>query len=225
MNQQHPSSQSETDSNKREKTIVEKHIEFFAKKNGDLTTESMEQGHYCQHITKYVTLKQRAINNMMGNQPHNVETLSKIRNPASTGIWRQNGTFDEEQFQKLISRGFMYKGKRIIMKRHFMDHLKERHGHTDFGLACRIFLVVPVSWKRVTQGSIDELFEYYGNVRYKGQNAFTEEKLRDFYTNPEKVMLRRIHKLKNINPPPKACAKSDKDAAHQGIKCDKANNR
>jgi len=215
MNQHQSTCKKNTDTAIKENSVVKKHIEFFAKKNGDLTTESMEQGHYCQHITKNVTLKQRAINNMMGDQPHNVETLSNIRNPASTGIWRQDGTFDETQFKKLVSRGFMYKGNRIITKQHFMDHLKERHGNADFGLACRIFFVIPVSWKRVTQGSIDELFEYYGNVRYKGQNAFTKEKLYDFYTNPTKVMLRRVHKLKDKIPPAKANAESDKKTAFQ----------
>lgn len=178
--------------------IVREHIKFFSDPDGEITPESIKNNHTVQCIYKGVSVKTRAICNIMGDMPHNVETLEKTINPASSGIWRPDGTFDKDEFDKLASRG-AYSGalgyKRIITKQHFLDHLQERHGQKNTGIACYIFKFVPVSWRRISNGSVDELFEYYGDVVVNNEKAFTEKRLREFYTNPNKVMMERIERL------------------------------
>ena len=205
--------------------VVKSHIEFFADDKGNLTTESMNNGHYDQGINGLtVKLKSRAIHNMMDNsnnfnfrgkrrlsndtnyhkcpfkRPHNVATLLRITNPARTGIWNVDGTFNQTVFDQLVDRSDIQQigkdgsGEKIIMKKHFMEHLKERRQGKELGNACHIFKFVPVSWTRVTQGSIDELFEYFSDIIFDGEKAFTESRLREFYTNPAKLMRQRKQK-------------------------------
>ena len=188
-----------------ERNPVREHIRYFAEKNGQITPQSMKDAYNSQCIYKGVSLKVRAICNIMGEKPHNVETLEKTQNPSSSGIWKSDGTFDKEQFDKLVSYGYISSengSKRVITKQNFMDYLKERHGNKNTGTACHIFNFIPVSWNRITNGSIDELFEYFGNIMFNDEKAFTEDKLLEFYTNPNNVMNERIKKLeesKKIN--------------------------
>jgi len=171
--------------------VVNGHVSFFAKNDGSLTWDSIEEGHHCQDITKGVNLKTRAIQNMMYGQPHNVDIICKKENPASTGIWNVDGTFNQEVFDSIVDRGIVIDGKTIITKQMFWDHLQERHGDKSLGNACNVFLIVPVPWKKVTEGSINELFAYYADTTYNGEPAFTKERLYEFYTNPNKCMKER----------------------------------
>jgi hypothetical protein len=68
--------------------IVKNHVDFFAEDDGMLTDFSMETGHISQHIEKGVSLKIRAIKNMLSerNLPQTAEALCTIENPARTGI-------------------------------------------------------------------------------------------------------------------------------------------
>ena len=181
------------------KNPVMEHISFFSDKEGQVTSESMISAHNSQCIYKGVWLKTLAICNLMGQNPHNKLTVSKLINPTSTGIWKSDGTFDEEMFGKLMERGVIsseHDNNRIITKKHFMEHLDDNKNYRNNNvIACYILKFIPVSWKRITNGSIDELFEYYGNVIYEGGKAFTEQKLFEFYTNPNKVMKERCEQL------------------------------
>jgi hypothetical protein len=172
--------------------IVREHIKFFSEQDGTVTSESIKKGHHSQCIFKGVSIKARAICSIMGDNPHNVATLEQTINPSSTGIWSADGTFDKNEFDKLVARSARYSAygyKRIITKENFLEHLEERHGKKNTGLACYILKFIPVSWKRITNGSIDELFEYYGDVTLSsGDKAFTEERLYAFYTDPNKLM-------------------------------------
>jgi hypothetical protein len=177
------------------KQVVYGHVNFFAEKDGKLTWDSIESGHHCQRITSGVSLKTRAIENMMGDNPHTVDTITKLENPASTGIWNKDGTFNQDVFNQLtknyINRG---DGKQIITKQMFWDHLNERHQKKDFGNACHVFYVIPVPWTKVTEGSIDELFKYYADTTHSNEPAFTIERLYEFYTNPTKCMSQLVQK-------------------------------
>lgn len=191
--------------------IVKKHIEYFANKDGLLTDESMRKGHTCQYINKGVGLKIRAIKNMMGKCPHMVDTLLDIVNPARTGIWNIDGTFNEKVFNEvekytIISNIFHKKNSKkrclieikIITKKGMMEYLESIYLQKgDLGNACRICYVIPVSWERVTQGSIDELFEYYSDIYYNGERALTISRLREFYTDPVGIMKKREIFLKD----------------------------
>jgi len=173
--------------------IVEEHIKYFATKEDILTTHSMCAGHYIQNISDGVRLKARTIKNMMCPYAKTVETLKGIENPASTGFWRSDGTFNEEDFNKFVE------GKTLIMKQHFIDYLKEKHGDINHGNACHIYYFIPVSWQRITKGSIDELFLYYADTTHNNKPAFTIQKLKEFYTNPNKVMdQRKMNVLKSF---------------------------
>lgn len=192
--------------------IVKKHVEYFANSDGTLTDKSMRDGHDKQEISKGVGLKMRAIKNMMEKCPHTISTLLNIENPARTGIWNIDGTFNEEVFKKVEeysttisymtrktnSRKRSRREIKIITKKGMMAYLESVYTQIgDTGNACRVFYVVPVSWKRVTQGSIDELFEYYSDIYYGGKRALTISRLREFYTDPVGLMKKREKFLKD----------------------------
>ena len=192
--------------------IVKKHIEYFANKDSSLTDESMRNGHDKQDISKGVGLKIRAIKNMMVRCPHTVGTLLDIENPARTGIWNTDGTFNEKVFKqveeystkisymtrKTNSRKRSRREIKIITKKGMMAYLESVYTKNgDTGNACRVFYVVPVSWKRITQGSIDKLFEYYSDIYYGGERALTIPRLREFYTDPVGLMKKREKFLKD----------------------------
>ena len=186
--------------------IVKKHVDFFAEDNGELTDFSMKVGHVSQRIEKGVSLKIRAIKNMLSkrNLPQTSEALCTIENPARTGIWNIDGTFNEDVFNEISSKAINVVGKhtgrkkRVVTKQIILDFLKDKYKKAvdKIGNACNIFFVIPVNWKRVTKGSIDELFEYYSDCNYKGEKTLTVERLREFYTNPSELMNKKLDKNK-----------------------------
>ena len=182
--------------------IVKNHVDFFAEGDGMLTNISMEAGHISQRIEKGVSLKIRAIKNMLSerNLPQTAEALCTIENPARTGIWNTDGTFNEDIFNEITSKAKNVVGKhtgmkkRIITKQIILDFLKQKYEKAvnKIGNACKVFFLIPVNWKRVTKGSIDELFEHYSDCNYEGEKALTVERLREFYTNPSELMMKKI---------------------------------
>jgi len=158
----------------------------------------MTEGHSKQGIFAGVSVKIRAILNLLfdrGMDP-TPDNVSKINNPASTGIWNSECKFDEKRFNQLCEFGVTINGKKIILREHFNALLSAIHGNKYHGIATYIYWLVPVHWWRVTYGSISELYMYYNDcwVRRNGklEPAFTEAHLRLFYTNPNKVMQMRI---------------------------------
>ena len=106
-------------------SIVAKHAAFFAESDGQaLSRDSFTAGHSCQGITAGVGIKGRAIMNMMYGKPETVDTICDVVNPAKTGIWDDNGNFDEVEFNKLTSNPIMtHDGEHLITKQMFHDHL------------------------------------------------------------------------------------------------------
>lgn len=171
------------------------HARFFAGKDDALTTESMTAGHTIQKITAGVPLKCRAILNMLQDRKMEVtaEALATLVNPAATGLWTSEGYFDEKRFTLLAAKAITDQGKAIITKALFRELCPQRE---KLGKATHIFWKIPVSWKAVTKGSINELFEYYSDHWYKNpkgkyEKALTVEQIRAFYTDPVSVMQRR----------------------------------
>jgi hypothetical protein len=177
---------------------VAKHVRCFAASDGKtLTRKSMLDAHTQQGIKDGVSIKIRAIKNMMKGKPSEVETIAGFINPASSGLWDHKGNFDEKQFDLLAAKCITVEDHKIITYEIFQDFVDTLHGDKDTGIATKIFKLVPVSWKKVTQGSIKELFEYYSDFWYKNnkgkyEKAMTIQHLKDFYTNPDLVMSRRI---------------------------------
>jgi len=184
--------------------IVRKHVEFFAEVNGELTDFSMRAGHATQHIEKGVGLKIRAIKNMLSerNLPQTADAICTLENPARTGIWNIDGTFNEDIFNEITSKAIngvgKYTGwkKRVVTKQIIRDFLKDKYKKAvdKIGNACNVFFVIPVNWKRVTKGSIDELFEHYSDCNYNGEKTLSVERLREFYTNPSGLMNKKLNK-------------------------------
>jgi hypothetical protein len=174
------------------------HAYFFSHTNGMLTDQSMTEGHSKQSIFAGVVVKIRAILNLLFDRgmeptPHNV---SRINNPASTGIWDSEGRYNETRFNQLCEFGITLNGKKIILKEHFHALLAAVHGDKYLGIATYVYWLIPVHWWRVTDGSINELYLYYNDCwvlrNGKIEPAFTDAHLKLFYTNPNKVMQMRI---------------------------------
>ncbi|GAG71969.1 unnamed protein product [marine sediment metagenome] len=125
-------------------------------------------------------------------EPHTVNTITSKINPASTGIWNKDGTFNKEIFDKLTKNFILLGDKKIITKQMFWDHLEERHKGQQLGNACHVYMFIPVSWRKVTEGSINDLFKYFSDTTYKNEPAFTIDRLFEFYTNPNKCMNERV---------------------------------
>jgi hypothetical protein len=184
-------------------STVRSHAGWFAEDGNVLTKENIVLMHKKQNITRGVDIKARAISNMASDRliPFDADSLTQFTNPSKTGLWNANGSFNRDVFNMLARRAIDMDGKRIVTREHFDELLKEVHGadyfERDFGNATHIFYVVPVSWRAVTKGSIDELFLYYSDAKdERGQNALTVQRVEEFYTNPNAVMQQRIDSLK-----------------------------
>jgi hypothetical protein len=188
---------------KNKQSVVEQHAYYFSKhdKDGTLTSKSITDYHTSQKITKNVWIKQKAILNILCDKKlkPTAHNISIVCNPASTGIWDSNGIFNEDRFNQLCSYGIKIDKKTIITKDAFDKLRSEIHGNKDHGVATRIGYVIPVPSEKITDGSIDELFEYYNNCWYVRhpvvdknvdplESAFTEDHLKLFYTEPWTVM-------------------------------------
>ncbi len=187
------------------KSVVAQHIQFFAEANGQITDKSMTSGHSDQGITDGVKIKKWAICNLLDDRKleHTIQCLARVNNPASSGIWDENGDYDEVRFNKALE--FKLKrsdGVEVMTESLFQHFLHELHKKNSTGNATHLGYIVPVSWKAVTDGSINELFRYYSDTTYENEKgkiekAMTLTKLRQFYKGPNSVMEERIERLMN----------------------------
>lgn len=188
---------------------VQKHVYFFSHADYSVSPQSICEGHQVQEISKGVDVKQRAIMNMMSDakKKPTTQNISESVNPSASGLWGRDGNFDEKQYEKLCQLSISDCGKRIITKQIFIDFLNRLHGDKNPGLATMVFYVLPISWKKVTEGSINELFLYYNDYWYLNletmeyESAFTVEHLRRFYKDSYNVMLMRKNGLLPVPGP------------------------
>jgi hypothetical protein len=182
---------------KMTESVVAMHVRYFSQADDTVTWDTMKKGHDKQSITKGVWLKLKTITNILFGKTSSVATLSEIHNPASTGLWDKDGNFDEKLFAQLAVRHIKVDDKKVITREIFENFRNEIHGNcTDFGTATKVGYLLPVPWKAVTDGSINELYEYYSDIWVKNKNgkyekALTVDQLRAFYTDPVDVMQRR----------------------------------
>ena len=183
------------------------HIAQFANKDYSLTAQSIKCPHflvrradnrrlYCQS-SPTLALKTSAIL-ALGTT---VSDLLKCTNPAASNIWDSQGCFDEEVFEAL----FLYYGTHVnvhgnkvlaITRQGFNDFLeskRQRNRNACLSVACRVLKIIPVSWQRITSGSLDELFSVFADTKDEdGVPAITKTTLREFYTNPCGALRRRM---------------------------------
>lgn len=196
-----------------ELSIVAQHAMFFAVNDtenvgGILTSESIINGHTQQDIPHNLTLagKTKAIMNMaqaykLGNTAC---AFARLENPARTGLWNSQGDFDEKQYDVLCDYASAYDyaithdGKRVITEKIMNNFRGVIHGNKNDGKVAVFVSILPITWNRVTNGSINELFTYYYDCKVleDGANvhALTLYKIKEFYTKPQQSM--RLRKLK-----------------------------
>ncbi|VBB17577.1 hypothetical protein YASMINEVIRUS_40 [Yasminevirus sp. GU-2018] len=185
-------------------SVVEKHARFFSTldKEGTLTPKSIIEGHSEQQITSGVDIKQRAILNMLYDKglDSTAHNIACMYNPASTGLWDTEGNFNRKRYEELckfaITTDEKAGSKRVITEKIMNKFREVVHGDKNFGIATNVFYVVPVPWKKVTDGSISELFKYYNDcwVMEDGElvPAHSVESIERFYTDPCTVMQMRM---------------------------------
>jgi hypothetical protein len=185
------------------------HVAQFADEDGNLTKKSIKCPHflvrtandqgelYCP-FSPTLELKTQAIRALATTAPG----LLKCTNPAASGIWNSKGEFDELVFEEL----FAYHGTdvqvlgskvRAITRQGFNDFLeanwKLKRGSPHAAVACRVLGYVPVSWQRITSGSLDELFSVFSDAKDEdGVPVITKRTLREFYTNPAGALRSRM---------------------------------
>lgn len=182
------------------------HIKQFTAIDGNtLTTNTMTNGHSVQGITDGVYVKCWAIQNLLTdrNLPHTSDSLLTVNNPARTGLWTADGKFDEKVYAEVCKLAIDdSKGKKVLTRKIMMNYLADKHKGKSLGTATKLGYMVPVSWKAVTEGSIKELFLYYSDSEIKDPEtgkmvqAMTLEQLKLFYTEPQKVIQKRMNKSK-----------------------------
>jgi hypothetical protein len=182
-------------------------VRFFASNNkGDLTTKEMIKKHTQMGNNKWtVPYKVDAIKHMLddNNLEHNVSSMLKLINPASSGIWDTDGNFNQNVLNALVTKQIMINNQQVITKKIFEDFIKERHSdgiHPKTATTLRIFGCLPfnVTWEKVTQGSVNEIFECFSDVTYHHdgikEDAITVETLQHFYQHPAESMQALIDK-------------------------------
>jgi len=187
---------------------VAEHVSYFTKRNGEsgeFDWESIKAAHDKLGITKGVPIKCRAIMNMISDRKEKptVDVLCKYNNPARTGLWNAEGTFDQKQFDALVSKYAQKNalGQQVISLSDLKTFLEQEHKGETLGNATHIFRVIPVSWQAVTNGSVTELLTYFSDTwveettdSSKRTQAITVEHLKRWYTDNLSVLNMREDK-------------------------------
>lgn len=184
--------------------VVRKHIQWFATPEGDITAASMKEGHDKMNITDGVSIKSKAILNLLSDrfpekasreEPFTIDDLLTVVNEARLGIWTAQGKFDGARLHELMKlfHGVIRSsdGKEAIgatradfnpeLKRIASAIPKERRTGTTIGY------VIGVTWEAVTKGSVDELVRYWSDSYVvdpktgKKVAAITADRTKQFY--------------------------------------------
>lgn len=129
------------------------------------------------------------------------KALAKLENPARTGIWNADGTISEEVLEQ--AQGLAQEdeqGRQIILKADFLNFLEEKQGQAKAqgkdvdGVATKIWWIYKIYWKKVTEGSVNELFS--SAPGFEGDKAILLEDFNLFYLHPKQYMQKVRAKLK-----------------------------
>jgi hypothetical protein len=89
-----------------------------------------------------------------------------------------------------------YEKMLVITRDHFNQLIVNRTGiplETDLGTPVRLGGILPVSWRVITEGSINELFRFFSDI---SSHMITLARVREFYTNPHGLMREKSRMLK-----------------------------
>jgi hypothetical protein len=171
---------------------VLEHARCFADQHDQLTPELMIQRHEELGISGS-KLKSSAIISLLKRNkcPYTASAIAGITNPAATGIWNPSGTFNEQKFQELAQKAVKDDlGRPSITRDMFNDMIGVNPGSNDTAAYAYILSVIPypLSWSKISNASVDEIFKYFSNTSVDKKPAVTVEHLRTFYTNPSKFL-------------------------------------
>lgn len=113
-----------------------------------------------------------------------VEGICKLENPARTGIWNTDGTFNEKRFEELKAHAVSEDGIEMVTLSIFQNFLSDLHGCGYSGMATTSYLI-PVTWYQLTNGSIADFCDKFSDCTYDGNKAISIAKLNQFYNQPE----------------------------------------
>jgi hypothetical protein len=175
-----------------------KHILFFAR-NGTLSYESMMNAHRALGFQDgaILKLKLQAILNFAKSEGKNdelVESVSKfarelesMHNPCALGIWKVGGKIDYDRLDEIchlavdgvLSRDAIHKYRTSRSSVWALSTVVWWYG----------IFPVPITWGKVTDGSLDELFTLVGDG-----NSISVQDFREFYEHNDTVLLRIMRK-------------------------------
>jgi hypothetical protein len=178
---------------------LRRHAAYFANPDGSLDAVTMTNRHV--EMEKADTLKTTPLK--VSAILHTSNTLAGLQtgNPSRTGLWRADGSFDEEVFKVLDAKAIVTpSGTRILLRRHFDELRKPATWWPPTYATVFGFIPIPITWKAVTDGSLGEFFKFFSDCVYNGEPAVTPERTREFYLDSPGMMA----KLKAGSlPPPK----------------------
>jgi hypothetical protein len=181
------------------------HTHYFSD-NSKLTLESMKKAHTNQNITSGIDIKARAIANLLQKQREkvgeidsDVVVISKTRNPCASGIWDDRGKFDELVYDQLANRALTVDGQKFITESIFWNFIMNKHKNNPKidEIATWAYYVIPITWKQITKGSIQELFKYFHDGLYiyydkdnnhKEEYVLTVDQIKKFYIYTNDLM-------------------------------------
>jgi len=175
-------------------SIVHKHTAFFSDDGVSLNSKTMCQRHYDLGICPYVPLKVEAILNIGDG----VADIARTSNPSSTGLWRDDGSFDLARFDMLRTKAITVDGVEFLLRSHF-DSLRTRDRDDETPTHVRLLGCVHygITWKAITDGSLRELFEYFGQtilVDGSSVQAIRVDSALAFYMDPVGEMNRLMQR-------------------------------
>jgi hypothetical protein len=196
-------------------TALERHVTFFADTDGKrLTKEVIVEAHRLLGMGngKSIQFKADAILQLA----QSVKGLCQVLNPAASKLWTPEGNIDEVRWAALIgSRGYVTKSDfvRFVDRVHppvptaAVSLAAPAPGSDDVAATVAMGLI-KVTWHRITDGSVNELFEYFvdhwvvpadgGGV---AEPAISVPTLRLFYERFPVVAIRLLRGKLPVAPP------------------------
>ena len=192
---------------------VRDHIQFFTdEKTHELTKDSMQSSHAKLGLPDN-KLKYDAILSIASQ--HQVsptaDGMSGLVNPVAVGPWR-GGKFEAGLWIAMKKAAIRDpKTGRSIFTKHALKDMCERNKLMADANACKLCIFgcfgMQLKWGRVTDGSINELFEVYSDHWFKNpqtntyEKAISEDQMLLFYTNQPEINRRKLLGLFDKPPP------------------------
>jgi hypothetical protein len=158
---------------KWEQSPLYRHVHRFAELDGAITPASIRKGHEAVHYgTSWLSpmekiaihAKTDVILDVLNQRglPHHIDSFFGFVNPARTGFWNPDGTFNQSTWNLFVER---HASGDSITKHAFEDYLGERYKQPELqntvGTAVSRWYGLSISSSDVTTGSVNDMFKTY----------------------------------------------------------------